>query len=68
MVVFVTLCEAYMGIVPHFKLWNYFFCAWLRQGLGVEAIVLGDVEIFIRSGHEVDPYFHIPMTHPPDGW
>jgi hypothetical protein len=22
---FVTLCEAYMGIEPHFNLWNYFF-------------------------------------------
>jgi hypothetical protein len=25
----VTLCEAYMGIEPHFDLWNYFFCAQL---------------------------------------
>jgi hypothetical protein len=24
-VAFVTLCEAYMGIDPHFDLWNYFF-------------------------------------------
>jgi hypothetical protein len=24
--VFVTLCEAYMGIEPHFDLWNYLFC------------------------------------------
>jgi hypothetical protein len=23
---FVTFCEAYMGIDPHFDLWNYFFC------------------------------------------
>jgi hypothetical protein len=22
---FVTLCKAYMGIDPHFDLWNYFF-------------------------------------------
>jgi hypothetical protein len=22
---FVTMCEAYMGIEPHFNLWNYFF-------------------------------------------
>jgi hypothetical protein len=26
---FVTLCEAYIGIVPRFNLWNYFFHAWL---------------------------------------
>jgi hypothetical protein len=22
---FMTLCEAYLGIDPHFNLWNYFF-------------------------------------------
>jgi hypothetical protein len=27
MTAFVTLCEAYMGIEPHFNLWNYFFRA-----------------------------------------
>jgi hypothetical protein len=25
MATFVTLCEAYVGIEPHFELWNYFF-------------------------------------------
>jgi hypothetical protein len=30
MVALVTLCEAYMGIEPHFNLWNYFFRAWLQ--------------------------------------
>jgi hypothetical protein len=29
MTAFVTLCEAYMGIEPHFNLWNYFFRAQL---------------------------------------
>jgi hypothetical protein len=27
-VTFVTLCKAYMGIDPHFDLWNYFFRVW----------------------------------------
>jgi hypothetical protein len=31
---FLTLCEAYMGIEPHFTLWNHFFCAQLLQGSG----------------------------------
>jgi hypothetical protein len=25
MVAFVTLCETYIGIEPHFNLWSYFF-------------------------------------------
>jgi hypothetical protein len=42
-VAFVTLCEAYMGIEPHFDfdLWNYFFHALLRQGSDAEAAVWG---------------------------
>lgn len=27
MVIFVTLCEGYLGIPPHFELWKYFFRA-----------------------------------------
>jgi hypothetical protein len=27
-VAFVTLCEVYMGIEPHFDLWNYIFSTW----------------------------------------
>jgi hypothetical protein len=49
MAAFITLCEAYMGMEPHFNLWNYFFHAWLGQGSGTEAVVLGHVDIFVRS-------------------
>jgi hypothetical protein len=27
-VTFMTLCEAYIGIDPHFSMWNYFFRDW----------------------------------------
>jgi hypothetical protein len=47
MAAFVTLCEAYMGIEPHFDLWNFFFRARLQQGSDAEAAVLGSVEVFI---------------------
>jgi hypothetical protein len=30
MVAFVILCESYMGIEPHFDMWNYFFRAGLQ--------------------------------------
>jgi hypothetical protein len=66
-VAFVTLCEAYMGIERHFNMWNYFFRARPHQGSGGEVVVLGSVEIFVRFGHGVDPYFHLPMSGPPDG-
>jgi hypothetical protein len=38
---FLTLCEAYMGIEPHFALWNHFFHSRLLQGSDEEAAVLG---------------------------
>jgi hypothetical protein len=33
MAAFVTLCEAYIGIEPHFNLWKYFFHTRLKTGL-----------------------------------
>jgi hypothetical protein len=40
MYAFVTLCEGYMGIEPHFDLWNYFFRARLQQSSDTKAVVL----------------------------
>jgi hypothetical protein len=68
MTAFVILCEAYMGIEHHFNLWNYFLHDQLHQGLGTEVAALSRMDIFIRSGHRVDPYFHLPMSGPPDEW
>jgi hypothetical protein len=47
MVAFMTLCEAYMGIEPHFDMWNYFFRTWLQQGSNTEEPMLGSVDIII---------------------
>jgi hypothetical protein len=41
MAAFMTLCEAYMGIEPHFDLWNYFFRAQVQQGSNAEMTALG---------------------------
>jgi hypothetical protein len=64
----VTLCEAYMGIEPHFNLWNYFFQTWLRQGSNAKVMVWGSVDIFVQSGPGVDPYFYFLMSDPPVVW
>jgi hypothetical protein len=36
--------------------------------MDTEAVVLGGVDIFVRSGPGVDPYFHLLMSDPPVGW
>jgi hypothetical protein len=66
--VFVTLCESYMGIDPHFDLWNHFFCIRPLQGSGAEVAVLGSVDIHVKFGHKVDPYFHLPVSKSTNGW
>jgi hypothetical protein len=47
---FVTLCEAYMGIDPHFNLRNYFFRVWLPQGSDMEVVVLGALSSMSSPG------------------
>jgi hypothetical protein len=47
MMTFMALGKAYMGIEPHFDLWNYFFRARLRQGSYVKVIVSSCVNLFV---------------------
>jgi hypothetical protein len=65
---FVILCEAYMGIEPHFNLWNYFFRVQLRTDSDVEAVVWGCADIYVRIGLGIDPYFCLLVSNPPVGW
>jgi hypothetical protein len=57
-----------MGIEPRFNLWNHFFHDRLLLGMGVEAVVLGGMDIYIKSGQNVNPYFHLPMSESMNGW
>jgi hypothetical protein len=58
-----------MGTEPHFNLGNYFFRALLHQGSDVEMWnYSGNVDIFVRFGPQVDPYFLILMPNPSFGW
>jgi hypothetical protein len=68
MAAFVTQCEAYLRIEPHFNMWNYFFCAQLQEGSDMKMMALGSVDILVQSWPRVDPYFHLPMSNPSVGW
>jgi hypothetical protein len=57
-----------MGIEPHFNMWNHFFHVQLLPGSGAEATILGCVDIYVKSGHGVDPYFHLSTPGSADGW
>jgi hypothetical protein len=43
---FVTLCEAYMGVKPHFNQWNFFFRIRLRSGSDAEAGRIAERMVF----------------------
>jgi hypothetical protein len=55
-------------LTPHFNLWNHFFRAQFPQGSDAEAAVLGGVNIYVKNGHGVDPYFDLPMLESSDRW
>jgi hypothetical protein len=67
-VAFVTLCKSYMGIEPYFDLWNHFFRVRLQLDLSAKAAVLDGLDIYVKSGYRVDPYFHFPTSGSTDGW
>jgi hypothetical protein len=57
-----------MRIEPHFDFWNHFFHIRLLPVSDVEAVVLGGMDIYVKSWHGVDSYFHLPMPSSSDGW
>jgi len=55
-VVFITLCEGYLGIKPHFELWRYFFSISLRKNKKRDTPVpMGCASIHLQ-GHRVVEY------------
>jgi hypothetical protein len=65
---FVTLCEAYMGIEPHFNLSNYFFHVRLRPDSNMVVAVWGSEEIYVYSMLGINPYFHLSFFNSSVGW
>ena len=64
MAIFVTLCESFLGIEPHFGLWKRIF--WLkRHGNNAGPYVLGGVGFSVR--HDVK-YFKFPMRESVQDW
>jgi hypothetical protein len=68
MAAFVTLCEAYIGIEPPLNLWSHLFRAWLWPDSGTGVVLLGSVDILVRTGPWSDAYFSIPQPNSLIGW
>jgi hypothetical protein len=65
-VVFVHLCEAFLGILPHFGLWKYLYHYRPRMAGGQHQLV-GGASLELRRGRKVE-YLDIPLKDNIKGW
>jgi hypothetical protein len=64
--VFVHLCEAYLGILPHFGLWKYLYHC--RPGMaGGQHQLMGGVSLEMCCGRKTE-YLDIPLKDSIKGW
>jgi hypothetical protein len=64
--VFVHLCEAFLGILPHFGLWKYLYHCRPRMAGGQHQLV-GGASLEMRRGRKTD-YLDIPLKDSIKGW
>jgi hypothetical protein len=64
--IFVHLCEAYLGISPHFGLWKYVYHCKPGTTSGQHQVV-GGTSLELRRGRKVD-YLDIPLMNNIKGW
>jgi hypothetical protein len=64
--IFVHLCEAYLGILPHFGLWKYLYHC--RPGMaGGQHQLVGGASLEMRRGRKTE-YLDIPLKDSIKGW
>jgi hypothetical protein len=64
--IFVHLCEAYLGILPHFGLWMYLYHC--RPGMaGGQHQLVGGASLEMRRGRKTE-YLDIPLKDIIKGW
>jgi hypothetical protein len=63
-VCFITLCEAFLGVDPHWGLWKYLFC-FRPSGSKDEIPELGGAIVFVRSESR---YLAFKMVESVQGW
>jgi hypothetical protein len=66
--IFVTLCEAYLGVDPNLNLWKYFFRLCRLQDPESEPAISRGAVIHVKLGHGVDSYLAIPKPQSMKGW
>ena len=64
--IFVHLCEAFLGVLPHFGLWKYLYHC--RPGMaGGQHQLVGGASLEMRRGRKTE-YLEIPLKDSIKGW
>jgi hypothetical protein len=64
--IFVHLCEAFLGVLPHFGLWKYLYHC--RTGMaGGQHQLVGGASLEMRRGRKTE-YLEIPLKDSIKGW
>jgi hypothetical protein len=64
--IFIHLCEAFLGILPHFGLWKYLYH--YRPGMtGGQHLLVGGTSLELHRGRKVE-YLDIPFNDSIKGW
>jgi hypothetical protein len=64
--IFVHLCEAFLGVLPHFGLWKYLYH--YRPGMaGGQHQLVGGASLEMRHGRKTE-YLEIPLKDSIKGW
>jgi hypothetical protein len=64
--IYVHLCEAFLGVLPHFGLWKYLYHC--RPGMaGGQHQLVGGASLEMRRGRKAD-YLEIPLKDSIKGW
>jgi hypothetical protein len=64
--IFIHLCEAYLGILPHFGLWKYLYHS--RPGMaGGQHQLVGGASLELHRGRKTE-YLDIPLKDSIKGW
>jgi hypothetical protein len=66
MSVFITLCESYLGIQPHFNLWWHFYYLKKKGGVGGSKIARG-AYLNLRDRMKVE-YLNVPLSSSIRDW
>jgi hypothetical protein len=64
--IFITLCESFLGIQPHFNMWRHFFCLKKKGDDGGSKVARG-AYLNLHDGMKAE-YLNVPLSSSMRDW